>query len=211
MAAKEEHILVIPEAVVRAIAPFEGFTTDVEAYLDGVLQSDSLSFQPRSQMETDPSYKQLIPYVVLRHTDASGTQRIFAYTRGSGQGEARLHARRSIGIGGHISTEDAAVAEGQTDHGPYRNGMLRELNEEVKLDTDYEERCVGMIYDSTTEVGRVHLGVVHVFDLSSPAVEPNEDDICETGFVTIDELRHDRDSLEIWSQLCLDALFSDDG
>jgi predicted NUDIX family phosphoesterase len=207
MADREEQILVIPAAVLESIAPFEGFTTDVDAYLKRILASESLAFHPRPAMEADPTFKQLIPYVVLRHTDDAGEPRLFAYTRGSGQGETRLHAKRSIGIGGHISSEDAAPRPGGSDLGPYRNGMLRELEEEVQLDANYREQCVGMIYDPTTEVGRVHLGVVHVFDLDRPAVTAKEEDICDGGFVAPETLREQRDRLEIWSQLCLDALF----
>jgi predicted NUDIX family phosphoesterase len=85
--------------------------------------------------------------------------------------------------------------------------MQRELAEEVVIDAPYLERRVGLIYDPSTDVGRVHLGVVHVFDLEKPLVKPNEDDISETGFVPIEELKLQRESLEVWSQLCLDSLF----
>ncbi len=60
-------------------------------------------------MEDDPSFKQLIPYVLFRWTDADGTVHLFEYLRGSGQGERRLHAKRSVGVGGHISSLDAAA------------------------------------------------------------------------------------------------------
>jgi len=208
MPVKEEQILVIPAEVLQQIAPFEGFTTDIARYLGPVLDSKSLEFRPRGPMESDPNFKQLIPYVLLRYIDENNITHLFAYTRGSGQGESRLHAKRSIGIGGHISTEDATPGPGQLDQGPYRNGMLRELTEEVRLETEYLEQCVGMIYDPTTEVGRVHLGVVHIFDLQSPRVQPNEDDICDTQFVPVSELHADVERLEIWSQLTLKALFS---
>lgn len=208
MSAHDEQILVIPASVVERIAPFQGFTADVDRYLDAILSSDTLQFHPRSEMESDPSFKQLIPYVILRHTDAKGVPQIFAYTRGSGQGEARLHARRSIGIGGHISSEDAAPPDDRHDYGPYRNGMLRELAEEVQLTSTYEERCVGLIYDPSSEVGQVHLGVVHIFDLDEPRVEANEDDICDAGFVSLDDLKGDHERLEIWSQLCIDSLLA---
>jgi predicted NUDIX family phosphoesterase len=207
MSTTEEQILVIPAETLAKIAPFEGFTRDIEKYLGAVLESQALEFRPRSQMETDPSFKQLIPYVILRHTDSEGEIRLFTYTRGRGQGEARLHARRSIGIGGHISVEDAQTIAGQPDAGPYRNGMLRELTEEVRLLSTYREQCVGMIYDPSTEVGRVHIGVVHLFDLDQPQVEPNEDDICETEFLTIDQLQEDFQRLEVWSQLAMKELF----
>lgn len=207
MSQRDEQILVIPASVVDEIARFEGFTADVDRYLDAILSSESLQFRPRSAMESDPSFKQLIPYVILRTTDAAGDSQLFAYTRGSGQGEARLHARRSIGIGGHISSEDALPRAAAGDQGPYRNGMLRELAEEVRLDSAYDEQCVGLIYDPSSEVGRVHLGVVHMFDLAAPRVVANEEDICDAGFAPLDQLRRDHGRLETWSQLCVDSLF----
>lgn len=200
--SSEEQILVVPETVITAIGPLEGFSREVDRFLGPILASDQLSFRPRGQMESDPSFKQLIPYVILQHTDAAGTIRVFTYTRGSGQGERRLHARRSIGIGGHISEEDAA---GGSD--PYLTGMQRELAEEVTIRCDYSERRVGLIYDSTTEVGRVHLGVVHILELEEQRVEPNEEDISDTEFITLDALRAEYDSLEVWSRLCVDSLY----
>lgn len=207
MPANEEQILVIPAETLESIITLDGFSRDIDHCLDKILHNEHLTFRPRSTVEEDPSFKQLIPYVVLRHVDDLGATWVFAYTRGKGQGEARLHARRSIGIGGHISTIDAEPREGHVDHGPYRNGMLRELNEEVDVQSTYSEQCVGMIHDTSTPVGRVHLGIVHVFDLQEPNVVPREDDLCDAGFVRLQELRNDVDSLEVWSQLCLEALF----
>lgn len=197
----EEHILVIPESVIAAIGEINGFEADVERFLAPILASDQLSFQPRSQMETDPGFKQLIPYVVLQWTDELGDVKLFTYTRGGGSGEARLHAKRSVGIGGHISAEDAG-----NGGDPYTTGMQRELAEEIQLESNYRESCEGLIYDPSNEVGRVHLGVVHLFDLDEPRVRSNEADLCEGGFVSLRELREDRERLETWSQLAIEAL-----
>lgn len=202
MSDQEEHILVIPESVINEIGKIEGFEADVDRFLDPILESDQLSFQPRSQMETDPSYKQLIPYVLLEWTDNDGVTRLFTYTRGGGSGEARLHAKRSVGIGGHISREDAA---GGAD--PYSTGMQRELAEEVQLESNYRESRDGLIYDPSNDVGKVHLGVVHRFVLQQPEVKSNEADLAEGGFVSLDELRQQMDRLETWSQLAINALF----
>ena len=198
----DEQILVIPTEIIEAIGTIDGFTTDVDRFLKPILASDKLAFRPRSQMETDPSYKQLIPYVLLQYKDSAGQPFLFTYTRGKGQGEARLHAKRSIGIGGHISEEDAA---GGAD--PYETGMRRELDEEVTIRSEFRETRMGLIYDSSTEVGQVHLGVVHRFELVRPDVKSNEDDLSHTSFVSIEELKKDRDRLEVWSQLCLDSLY----
>ncbi len=198
---QEEQILVVPEAVIDEIGRFEGFESNVERFLGPILESDQLSFQPRGPMETDPSYKQLIPYVLLEWTDQDGSVMLFTYTRGGGSGEARLHAKRSVGIGGHISEEDAA---GGAD--PYTTGMHRELAEEIKLDSGYRETREGLIYDPSNEVGQVHLGVVHRFVLESPHVESNEPDLAEGGFVGVAELKSQIDRMETWSQLAIEAL-----
>lgn len=198
----EEQILVVPADVIEAIGTIDGFTRDVDRFLKPILASDRLSFRPRGQMENDPSFKQLIPYVLLQYSDSAGVPYLFTYTRGKGQGEARLHAKRSIGIGGHISAEDAAGGEC-----PYETGMRRELDEEVTIGSEFRDSRVGLIYDASTEVGRVHLGIVHRFELVRPDVTSNEDDLSETSFVPLAELRQDRGRLEIWSQLCLDALY----
>lgn len=202
-AVQEEQILVIPESVIDAIGRFEGFEADVDRFLGPILQSDQLSFQPRGPMETDPSFKQLIPYVLLEWTDENGVVNLFTYTRGGGSGESRLHAKRSVGIGGHISQEDAADGAD-----PYTTGMQRELTEEIKLESGYQETREGLIYDPSNEVGQVHLGVVHRFVLESPQVESNEADLAEGGFVSITELKADLDRLETWSQLAIKALYS---
>jgi predicted NUDIX family phosphoesterase len=85
--------------------------------------------------------------------------------------------------------------------------MRRELAEEVKIETGYSQRCVGLINDDETEVGRVHLGVVHIFDVERPAVRPLEADIIEAGFRPLDEILNDTSGFESWSQICLEALF----
>ena len=85
--------------------------------------------------------------------------------------------------------------------------MRRELEEEVFIDTPYRERCVGLINDDNSEVGRVHLGVVHLIEVDRPAVRGRESDLVEAGFRSIAAIRAGRERLETWSQICLDAPF----
>jgi predicted NUDIX family phosphoesterase len=197
-----EHVLVVPTAVFHRLGHFQGFCGDVDRYWNGLLDPAHTSYRPRSEMEQDPSFKQLIPYVIFQHRDPAGQLRLFQYTRGKGQGESRLHAKRSIGVGGHISADDAAQASA------YDEGMRRELEEEVSIDTPYSSKIVGLINDDETEVGRVHLGVVHLVTVERPAVEPREKDIIETGFRPVSELLANIERFETWSQICLKALFA---
>lgn len=197
-----EHVLVVPTQLLHDLGYFQGFYGDTDRYLDRLLNAANTSYRPRDEMERDPSFKQLIPYVIFRHTDAEGRVHVFEYTRGKGQGEQRLHSKRSVGIGGHISSDDAAQAD------VYAEGMRRELEEEVEIGAAYTQRCVGLINDDETEVGRVHLGVVHVVDVESPDVRPREDEILDAGFRPVDGLLQNLDGFESWSRICLEALFA---
>ena len=205
-AVAEEQVLVLPATVLDELGRFQGFSDQVDRYLDAVLRSDQLTYLPRAAMEEDPSYKQLIPYVVLRHAGDNGVSRIFSYTRGGGGGETRLHAKQSIGVGGHISTEDANHDKAHADEGLYRRGLERELAEEVTLKTAYTEQLLGLINDDKTPVGQVHLGVLHVFDLEEPAVWSAEPELADGGFVPLDELLTQIDKYESWSQIAIRAL-----
>ena len=196
-----EQVLVVPTGLFHELGHFQGFTTEVDKYLSVLLDPANTSYRPRGEMESDPSFKQLIPYVVFRFQDPAGDQ-IFRYTRGSGQGESRLHAKKSIGIGGHISTLD------ENSDSVYEKGMQRELDEETIIETPYQAACVGMINDDETEVGKVHLGVVHVFDVEAPLVKAREEDISDSGFDKISNIQAEIERYETWSQICFSALFS---
>ena len=191
-----EHVLVVPTLLFHELGHFQGFSADVDRYLGTLLDPTYTSYMPRDSVEEDPSYKQLIPYCVFRHDG-----QIFYYRRGDKGGEGRLKSKRSIGIGGHISSEDHS-SEGSA----YREGMRREIEEEVHLESACRESCIGMINDDETEVGKVHLGVVHVFDLDEPKVRPREESIIETGFAAPEDLQQDLEQFETWSQICLKHL-----
>ena len=197
---KDEEVLVIPVQLLDQLGPFSGFQPNVDRYLSSILDRENQSFRPRSLVETDPSFKQLIPYIILECSDATGTK-LFQYTRGKGQGEKRLHAHRSIGIGGHISVEDAKGDDW------YRNGMQRELDEEVCIECNGQNRIVGLIYDDSTEVGRVHLGIVHIMQLKSCKVQTREDHLEDAGFEPVETIKAELERLENWSQLCMKHLY----
>lgn len=193
-----EHVLVVPTLLFRELGYFQGFCTDVRPYLTTLLDPSYISFRPRDQMENDPSFKQLIPYCLFRHGGE-----LFHYKRGKAQGEGRLHSKRSIGVGGHISSQDQ-----NQEVSIYLEAMHREIDEEVYLETTYRDTCVGLLNDDATEVGRVHLGIVHIFDLDAPKVRPRETSMLDAGFASTADLLRDVDQFETWSQLCLNHLFA---
>src|SRR5216117_3004275 len=91
-----ERVMVVPSRLLDEIGQFQGFFPEVDRYLPVLLEKQHISFRPRSQMESDPNFKQIIPYCVLCSKGA-----VFRYTRGKKMGEKRLHALESIGVGGH--------------------------------------------------------------------------------------------------------------
>jgi predicted NUDIX family phosphoesterase len=192
-----EHVLVVPTKLFHDLGYFQGFSPNVEKYIGTLLDPAHTSFRPRNEVEEDPSYKQLIPYCIFRH----GTE-IFYYKRGKKGGEGRLHSKRSIGIGGHISSTDRMTGDRR-----YLEAMHREISEEVYMESVFKDVCVGMINDDETPVGRVHLGIVHIFDLDAAKVRPREESILETGFAQPAELIQSLDQFETWSQICLKHLF----
>ena len=191
-----ERVLGLSTERFRQAGLFQGFRPFDEELFQFLLDSSFLEYRPRAQAETDPAFKQFIPYLVLRCGD-----RLFHYRRGQGGAEARLRAKRSIGVGGHISAEEDAA-----QINPYRAGMLRELSEEIDIQTYFHERPFGLINDDSTPVGEVHLGVVHLLELDEPRVTAREEGIADAGFAPLLELWNDAGEFESWSRLVMEAM-----
>lgn len=194
-----EHVLVITRALFDSLGSFQGFQPEVNRYLEAMLAPGANFFMERPTAELDPTHKQLIPYSIFRYQD-----KYLSYTRGGSSGEKRLVAKRSIGIGGHINPVDQA--QDQMGEVMYFNSIEREITEELQLGGTHTQTVIGLINDDISEVGRVHLGVVHVFELSSDDVRSNEDAIKDLRFVSLDDLIAQKDSLESWSQICVEHL-----
>jgi predicted NUDIX family phosphoesterase len=203
MSTPDENILVIKRALFDELGDFHGLNFEPEKYLKAILSRGNNFFLPRAKAEDDPTHKQIIPYVLLTCGD-----KVLHYVRGKKAGEQRLAAKGSIGIGGHMNDSDDSLFAFQTasNEAAYRAGVEREITEEIKIDSPFEDRIVALLNDDTTEVGRVHLGIVHVFKLAEPKVEKRETMITNLAFLGKEELLARRDSLETWSQLCLDSL-----
>jgi len=199
MNAPEENVLVVRRSLLDQLGNFHGLNFEPEKYLAALLSRGNNFFSPRVQAEDDPTYKQIIPYVLLAFE-----KKVLYYVRGKKAGEQRLVAKGSIGIGGHMNETDESLFA--LDEQAYRAGVEREVNEEIKIDTQFEDRIVALLNDDTTEVGRVHLGIVHVFNLAQQKVEKREAMITNLAFLTRAELMARRESLESWLQICVDSL-----
>ena len=199
MNAPDENVLVVRRSLLDQLGNFHGLNFEPENYLAALLSRGNNFFSPRVQAEDDPTYKQVIPYALLAFEN-----KVLYYVRGKKAGEQRLVAKGSIGIGGHMNETDESLFA--LNEQAYRAGVEREVNEEIKIDTQFEDRIVALLNDDTTEVGRVHLGIVHVFDLAEQKVEKREAMITNLAFLTRAELMARRESLESWSQICVDSL-----
>jgi predicted NUDIX family phosphoesterase len=195
----EENILVIKRSLFDQLGSFQRLNFEPRKYLDAILSRGNNFFLPRGQAEKDPAHKQIIPYALIAFENS-----VLYYVRGKKAGEQRLVAKGSIGIGGHMNEGDESLFA--LDEAAYRAGVEREVSEEIKIDTKYDDRIVALLNDDTTEVGQVHLGIVHVFKLTEPKVAKREAMITNLAFLTKAELVARRESLESWSQICVDSL-----
>jgi predicted NUDIX family phosphoesterase len=199
MNTPNENVLVVRRSLFDQLGSFQGINFESGKYLDAFLSRGNNFFLPRPEAENNPAYKQIIPYALI----AFGN-RVVYYVRGKKAGEQRLVAKGSIGIGGHMNEGDESLFA--LDEQAYRIGVEREVNEEIKIHTQFDDRIVALLNDDTTDVGRVHLGVVHIFTLAEPKVEKREAMITGLTFLTKEELVARRESLETWSQICVDSL-----
>ncbi|MEN3368245.1 MAG: hypothetical protein V7609_388 [Verrucomicrobiota bacterium] len=199
MSQPDENVLVVRRSLFDQLGSFHGLNFEPEKYLPALLSRGNNFFLARAQAENDPGHKQIIPYALIVHGDT-----VLHYVRGKKAGEQRLVAKGSIGIGGHLNDSDESLFA--WDEAAYRAGVEREVNEEIRIDSSFEDRILALLNDDTTEVGQVHLGIVHVFRLAEPRVEKREAMITNVAFLKKDELLARRDNLETWSQLCVDAL-----
>jgi len=195
----DENVLVIRRSLLDELGSFQGLNFEAEKYLKPILSRGSNFFIPRPEAENNPAYKQIVPYALIAFEKT-----VLHYVRGKKAGEQRLVAKGSIGIGGHMNETDESLFA--MDEQAYRAGVEREVNEEIKMDTPFEDRIVALLNDDSTEVGRVHLGIVHIIKLEEPKVQKREAMITGLSFLTKQELIARRESLESWSQMCVDAI-----
>ena len=201
MTCQEEKVLVVERKAVEQAGMFQGLTFEVERYLPRLVAPGVPRFMARSEAETNPDFKQLIPYVIM-----SCNGKILSYVRGRRAGETRLVGCRSIGIGGHINPTDEMPLFDTDFRKAYLTAVEREVAEEVAIEGGHHDRVVALLNDDSTEVGKVHLGIVHHWRLDAPIVQKREQMITQMTFMTPAELHDVRDSLETWSQYCLDGL-----
>ncbi len=190
MSGQTELVLVVPRHEAIDGPSWRGVRAGGLQHISAALDRHG-RFVPRPEAEVDPSLKQIIPYLVLR--DGA---RYFLMRRTRAGGDARLHERWSIGVGGHLNPGDGDLA----------GGLLREWNEEIEADFVPSFEFVGLLNDDDTEVGSVHLGVVYVADAAGRTVGVRETEKLEGAFAPASAVEEVRERLETWSALVFDHL-----
>ena len=187
-----EQVMVVAREDIAAFLVERGV---VREHLDEILDviNERHFFIDRPTAEVSPQYKQIIPYVVIRHGDA-----FFLLQRTPKQTEARLHHKLSIGVGGHINPDTPELLD----------GLEKELEEEVEVTGDYDLTFAGILNDDSTEVGSVHLGAVFVLDAHDDRVHVRETEKMTGRWVGRDELAPLREQMESWSEIVYDEFIA---
>ncbi|MEP6639547.1 MAG: NUDIX hydrolase [Chloroflexota bacterium] len=186
----DEQVFVVPRSAVVDEAGWYGVRTEGLDRFVTALERDG-RYEPRDRMERDPGFKQVIPYLVLRDGE-----RYFLMQRTTAGGDARLHGRYSIGVGGHLNPGDGGLL----------GGLRREWDEEVVAAFVPAFQLIGMLNDDTTEVGAVHIGAVYLTDAEGRPVAIRETDKLSGDFVEPFAVEAVADRLETWSRLVFEHL-----
>jgi predicted NUDIX family phosphoesterase len=185
-----EQVLVIPRSSIMADPGWHGISSKGLAGFESVVASAG-EFRPRAEVEIDRSWKQVIPYLVLR--DGA---RYFLMRRTQAGGDARLHDRFSIGVGGHLNPGDGDLA----------GGLRREWREEIQADFEPGFELIGLLNDDTTDVGRVHVGAVYLADAAGREVAIRETHKLSGAFAEPADVAAVTDRMESWSALVFEHL-----
>src|SRR2546423_243889 len=177
MSVATEQVLVVRRDDMFPDGAWHGFVTENLERHQRVIR-ERHTFKPRAEVENDPTFQQIIPYVVFRHGD-----RYFLTHRLRASSEKRLRKQYSLGVGGHINPGDL---EGAGD--PILDGLKREWEEEVVYDGRFEARLLGFLNEDSSPVSKVHLGVVFVVDGDSPNIRIRETDKLAGELLTLDEI-----------------------
>jgi predicted NUDIX family phosphoesterase len=186
-----ERILVIPsQVIVPKLKSARLLETTIPYDELQALIREHHQLVDRAPAETDSSLKQIIPYAIIRF----GHQ-VYLVKRTKRQAEARLHDLYSIGLGGHISESVDETSD------VIRAALARELEEEMNISGPSQAKYVGIINDDTTDVGKVHLGILHEVLLEGDYCRIREKENMTGNWCEISALGNHYDAMESWSQI----------
>lgn len=163
---------------------------------DGLRLIDECRPLQRTLAEEDPSVIQLVSGFVVQYGD-----RVLTYKRTKRLPESRLHGEYSLLFGGHLNPEDISPLFNifAPEHARL---MERELNEELQLETTYDLKLRGVLYDDARPVSRQHIAIVFDVHLSGPDYTVGERGFLQQDkFETWLEVGERLGDFENWSQL----------
>ena len=190
----DEHVLCVRREDLFPDGAWYGFISEGLERYQKVIREQSF-FMPRAEVEEDPAYQQIIPYVVFRHGD-----RYFLTRRLRASTEKRLRQLYSLGVGGHINPGDLEQGD------PIRDGLRREFEEEVEYSGEIEATLLGLINDDSSPVSKVHLALAFLVEGSSPEIAIRETNKLAGELLTLEEMRMYYLEMESWSQIVYDEL-----
>ena len=191
---KKEYVMVFKKEILENIGYFEGITFNIKNYIKAIIDEKNYAYMLREKAEISNEYKQIIVYGLLKYKN-----QFLSYRRGIKLKEKRLFKKYSIGIGGHISTNDPIMF-----NTPFDQALKREISEEVYIKEKYSMKTVGMINDDSDSVGKVHIGIIYLINIQDKKVEAKEKSINEIDFFSIKKLSENIDMYENWSKICIE-------
>lgn len=189
---KKENILVIKRNVLFPETAFQGIRPIEDSFFDIIQEQQE--FLPRPQMEEDPLYKQIIPYLIFKFQD-----RYFLMQRKSTSSEQRLKNKYSLGIGGHMRQEDMQQAKTIFDW------AHREFHEEIDYQGCFTIKTLGMLNDDSNPVGQVHVGLVLLLEGDCDAIKIRSE-LKSGQLLTVQELQAHYNDMETWSQIIFNEI-----
>lgn len=183
----DELILVVKRDILFPEGAWQGLkTVNPESYLE--LIQKNKEFLPRMLMEQDPTYKQIIPYLVFQYED-----KFFLMQRKKKATETRLQSKYTLGIGGHIREEDMVECT-------LLDWAKREFAEEIDYSGYLTINPLGILNDDSNLVGQVHMGFVFLITGNSDQIKVKEE--LESGkLLTLKECEEYYPNMESWTQI----------
>jgi predicted NUDIX family phosphoesterase len=194
MVMGKEKVLCFERSLLEQLGVFQGMSLDIEKHIAALTNRANVLYVDRDKAESNRRYKQVIPYALILCGN-----KILRYRRGKRGVESRLHGLYSVGVGGHILEQDNWLFSRGLG---YRDAMRRRLMQELDIDVN-REVAVAVINDDSTDVGRVHFGVVHIVRVPDESLAHGRYGVIRPEFVSFNEAVNDAFSYESWSHFCL--------
>lgn len=184
----------------QALALVEDVSWNASSFLSMSDQLDQY-YIPRYMAEVSEELVHPIPYFAVVNEEG----KILLYQRGKGVGESRLAGKHTIGFGGHVELWKDCLSLEYYQTNSIKDSIIsaqtNESEEELVAEWLEDFQHLKVIYDSTDEVGKIHLGIASFLPVKSATT--NEEQLIDLGFHSKEELLQMQESglidLENWS------------